>query len=106
MSAVVTVILTALQLIMSILGNTGLGTSEVDKVINFLVGIIPLVEKEAETVAPYIKNIIAALRSNSATTVSQLAQLATLDAQADAAFAEAAKAADAADAAAAAGSAE
>lgn len=86
MSALVTIILTALQAVEALLGATGLASGTIDKVIALLVEIIPLVEKEAETVIPYIKNIIAALQGNAATTADQLSQLAALDAAADQAF--------------------
>lgn len=99
MSALVTIILAALQAVEAILAQTGLGSAAVDGVINLLVQIIPLLQQEAATVIPYIKNIIAALQNNPQTTAAQMAQLATLDAQADQAFEAAAAAAQAQDAA-------
>src|SRR6185437_15815234 len=72
--------------------------STVAKIIGYLVELIPIVVKVAQDVLPEIKNIIAALQSNSATTPDQLTQLAALDAQVDAAFDAAATAAEADDA--------
>lgn len=86
MSALVTIILTALQAVEALLGATGIASGTIDKVISLLVEIIPLVEKEAVTVIPYIKNIIAALQGNADVTAAQLSQLSTLDAAADQAF--------------------
>lgn len=97
MSALVTIVLAALQAVEALLTSTGIASSAVTTVINLLIQIIPLLEKEATTIIPYIKNIIAALQNNPQTTADQLAQLATLDAQADQAFEAAAVAAQAQD---------
>lgn len=100
MSAMVTIILAALQAVEALLSATGLTTDVVTKVIGLLVQILPAIETEYETVVPYIKNIIAALQADPATTADQLAQLTTLDQQADQAFEAAATAAQAQDGAA------
>lgn len=100
MSAMVTIILAALQAVEALLSATGLTSAAVTKVIGLLVQILPAIETEYETIVPYIKNIIAALQANSATTAEQLAQLETLDQQADQAFEAAATAAQAQDGAA------
>lgn len=76
-----------------------LGTSSIAKVIAALTQLIPLIVQEATDLLPEVKNIIAALSSNTATDADQLAQLAALDAQVDAAFDAAAAAAQAQDAA-------
>lgn len=97
MSAMVTIILAALQAVEALLTATGVTSDIVTKVIGLLVQILPVIETEYETIVPYIKNIIAALKADPATTDAQLAQLATLDAQADQAFEAAATAAQAQD---------
>lgn len=97
MSAMVTIILAALQAVEALLTATGVTSDIVTKVIGLLVQILPVIETEYETIVPYIKNIIAALQADPATTAAQLAQLATLDAQADQAFEAAATAAQAQD---------
>lgn len=97
MSAMVTIILAALQAVEALLTATGVTSDIVTKVIGLLVQILPVIETEYETIVPYIKNIIAALQADPATTAEQLAQLATLDAQADQAFDAAATAAQAQD---------
>lgn len=97
MSAMVTIILTALQAVEALLTATGVTSDIVTKVIGLLVQILPVIETEYETIVPYIKNIIAALKADPATTTAQLAQLAELDAQADQAFEAAATAAQAQD---------
>ena len=74
-----------------------LGSSAITSVINALVQIVPALITTVEDVVPMVKNIIAALQSNTAVTADQLAQLQALDAQVDAAFEAAATAAQAED---------
>lgn len=93
----VAIILTALQAIEALMGVTGLTSDAITKVINLLVQVIPLIEKEYEDVVPYIQNIIAVLKNDPATTAAQLAQLSELDATADQAFEAAAVKAQAED---------
>lgn len=73
-------------------------SSNVTSIISTLIQIIPVVVKEAQDLVQPIKNIIAALQTNAATTAEQLAQLQTLDAVVDAAFEGAATAATTEDA--------
>lgn len=74
-----------------------LGSSAITSVITALVQIVPTLITTVEDVVPMVKNIIAALQSNTAVTADQLAQLQALDAQVDAAFEAAATAAQAED---------
>lgn len=83
MSAAITALLALLgQLIPAISGDSTL----ISNIINALIQIIPVLVKEVQDVAPMVKNIIAALKNDPATTADQLAQLETLDAQVDQAF--------------------
>lgn len=91
MSSIAAAVVALLTQLLPLLSTSAAGT--VVAVINALVQIIPVVVQEAEDLITPIKNVIAALSANPATTTAQLATLATLDAQCDAAF-EAAAAAD------------
>lgn len=75
--------------------------SQVAKIIEVLVSILPTVVQLASDLAAPIKNIIAALQNSGAATSDQIAQLQELDAKYDQAFEAAATAAQAEDAAAA-----
>lgn len=68
-------------------------TSTVGMVINTLTEVVPLVVKEYQDVAPFVKNIITALKDDPAATQVQLDQLDELDKQVDIAFDTAAQAA-------------
>ncbi|MDE2096634.1 MAG: hypothetical protein KGL39_05250 [Patescibacteria group bacterium] len=70
---------------------TSSGSAAVAGVINTLIQLIPLITSEAVSLVGPIKNIIAALGANPATTAEQMATLQALDAQCDAAFEAAAK---------------
>jgi len=70
--------------------------STVGKIISALETYLPVVAQEASDLIQPIKNIIAALSANPATTADQLAALQALDQQADAAFDAAAAAYEAA----------
>jgi hypothetical protein len=74
----------------------------VQQVLNGLIQIIPVLVKEAQDLVPMVKNIIAALSANPASTADQLATLKALDQLTDSAFEAAAAKALAEDAAAAA----
>ena len=67
----------------------------VDSIISTLSGFLPFIVQEVEALYGPVKNIIAALSANPATTAAQAATLATLDTQVDAAFEAAAAATDA-----------
>lgn len=95
MNAAITALLALLQALMPMLTSA----TSVQSVINALVQIIPVLVKEFQDVVPIIKNIIAALSENPATTEEQLAELAKLDEKVDAEFEAAAAAAQAEDAA-------
>ena len=86
-TAVVAMLTTLLPLLSSS------GASAIASIIGTLIQLIPLIEQEITALAAPIKNIIAALGSNPATTADQLATLQTLDAQVDSAFEAAASAA-------------
>jgi hypothetical protein len=76
--------------LLSLVGNlvplAGGSTSTVGMVINTLTEVVPLVIKEYQDVAPFIKNIIAALKDDPAATQAQLDALDVLDKQVDDAF--------------------
>ena len=94
MSAAITAMLALIEQMLPLIGSL-FGSTEVTNIITALTGILPLVVQEVATVAPAIKNIIAALSANPATTADQLTQLQALDAQVDAAFEAAASDTDA-----------
>lgn len=96
MTSIITGVLTILQALVPSLTSSG----TVQQIINALIQIIPVVVKEAQDLVPMIKNIIAALGSNPASTADQLATLKALDQLTDAAFEAAATKALAEDAAA------
>ena len=75
-------------------------SASVQAFINALIQIIPVLVKEAQDLVPMVKNIIAALGSNPASTADQLATLKALDQLTDSAFEAAAAKALAEDAAA------
>ena len=94
MTAALTTLLALLgQLIPAISGDASL----IATIINALVQILPVIVKEIQDVAPFVKNIIAALKNDPNTTADQLAQLQALDAQVDQAFEAAASDAQAQD---------
>ena len=93
MSGAIIALLTVIAQIAGALGNT----SQIVSIITLLEQIIPVVIKEYQDVAPFVKNIIDALKGNSTITPDQLAQLDILDAQVDQEFEAAATAAEAED---------
>ena len=58
----------------------------VDKILAALIELIPVLVKTAQDLVQPVKNIIAALSANPATTEEQMAALAALDAKVDADF--------------------
>ena len=88
MSAAIMALLAVLAQISPVIGSTA-----ITSIINALIQIVPALINTVEDVVPMVKNIIAALQSNTAVTPDQLAQLQALDAQVDAAFEAAATAA-------------
>ena len=87
MSSIAAAVVALLTQLLPVLSTSA--ASMVVAVINALVQIIPVV---VDLIAP-IKNVIAALSANPATTTAQMATLATLDKQCDDAFEAAAVAA-------------
>lgn len=96
MTSIVTGILAILQALVPSITTS----ATVQTIINSLIQIIPVLVKEAQDLVPMVKNIIAALGSNPASTAEQLATLKALDQLTDAAFEAAAAKAIAEDAAA------
>lgn len=83
MNAILTSLLTLVSSLVPTIGGTA---STVGMVINTLTEVVPLVVKEYQDVAPFVKNIITALKNGSEVTQDQLDQLDALEAQIDAAF--------------------
>ena len=81
-----------LALLTSIAGLTG-QASIITEIIATLTSLVPTLVKEYQDLVPIVKNIIAALSANPASTADQLATLAELDAKVDADFEAAATAA-------------
>jgi hypothetical protein len=94
MTAAITAILGLIeQLLPAILSSANV--SLVDSIISALTSMLPFIIQEVQALLPPVKNIIAALSANPATTADQLTQLQALDAQVDAAFEAAAGPTDA-----------
>jgi hypothetical protein len=94
MTAVITAILSMIEQLLPAISSAGTA-SLITSIINALTGMLPYIIDEIEALVGPVKNIIAALSANPATTAAQAATLATLDAQVDAAFAAAAAPTDA-----------
>ena len=92
MTATLSLLLTAIADIASTASEAG----TITKIIAVLEQIVESGVAEIQAVTPMIKNIIAALTSNTSVTAAQMTQLQTLDAATDAAFEAAATAAGAA----------
>lgn len=90
-------ILTGLLAVLSEIATLTAQGSVITKIISTLVSLIPTLIQEYKDVAPAVKNIIAALSANPATTTEQLAALQELDAKVDVDFEDAATAAQAED---------
>ncbi len=84
-----TIIQTLLQLILALLPKIGVDSKATNTILTALIQIVPIAMQEAQDVLPAIKNIIAALSTNPATTADQLKTLQVLDAQVDQAFEDA-----------------
>jgi hypothetical protein len=95
-----TTIITAILALLTEIAPAVSTASVVAKIIANLVALLPAIVQEAKDLAPTVKNIIATLRGNAATTPEQLDQLDAIEAPIDAAFDAAATAALAEDAAA------
>lgn len=85
MSAVISAVLAMIeQLLPAVMSASE--SSVIASVINTLVQILPFIIQEVQALYQPVKNIIAALSANAATTADQLATLQQLDAQVDTAF--------------------
>ena len=91
---VVIAILGMLEAILPNLVSSG-SANVIDTIIKSLITLLPFIVQEISSLVQPVKNIIAALSANPATTEDQLAQLQALDANVDAAFEAAAKDTDA-----------
>lgn len=83
MTAIVGPILALLGQLVPLVGSN---STLISTIIETLIAVIPQIVNEVETLIPPIKNIIAALSANPATTAEQLATLQALDQQCDQAF--------------------
>ena len=82
MNAIITAVVALLGEILPLIQTS----SNVASIIATLIQIIPTLVKEAQDLVQPVKNIIAALQVNDATSLDQLATLRALDAQVDADF--------------------
>lgn len=85
-SAAVMAVLTLIEQILPLLTGGGQTVVLITNIITALVKFMPLIENEVETVYQSVKNIIAALSANPATTEEQMKSLTALDKQVDAAW--------------------
>lgn len=90
-----TAVLSALALILQLVGDVSSNSTAIGKIIAWLEQLVPLIITEVETVLPMVKNIIGALKNSDAITDDQLEALDKLEADTDAAFEAAALAAGA-----------
>lgn len=78
----------------------GANAALIEKIIEALVALIPIIMQEYKDLLPIVKNIIVAVKGDPATTAEQLDALDAMEAQLDADYEAAAAAAAAEDAAA------
>lgn len=90
MNIVVQAILTLIEQLLPAITSAS-NASLISSVLDALVKMMPFIVDEISALATPVKNIIAALSANPATTTDQLAQLQVLDKQVDDAFEDAAK---------------
>jgi hypothetical protein len=90
-------ILSLIAMLLPAGGNAAL----VEKIIEALTALYPIIVREYQDLLPIVKNIITALKADPSTTATQLDALDKMEAQLDADFEAAATAAAAEDAAAA-----
>lgn len=83
MNIIITAVISLLGQLVPLIGTN---STLIASIIETLIAIIPAIVTEVETLIPPIKNIIAALSADPATSADQLKTLSELDAQADAAF--------------------
>ncbi len=95
MSPLVIAAITALlQIIQTVVLPNLNSASTIATVITAIEQLVPIVLQGAQSLVPFIKNIVASLRGNGEITTEQLDALDTLEAQLDAAFDAAADAAE------------
>jgi len=92
MTAALTAVLALIEQILPLLGSSQ--ATLIASIIDALTKWLPLIIQEVSALYTPVKNIIAALSANAATTADQLATLQQLDAQVDTAFEAAAAAVD------------
>lgn len=64
----------------------GANANLIEKIIEGLVALVPLLITEYKSVIPFIQNVIVLLKSNNLVTTDQLATLTALETQIDASF--------------------
>lgn len=84
------IIAAVVSLLGQLLPLIGSNSTLITQIIETLIAILPTVVKEVQDLVPPIKNIIAALSADPATSAAQLATLQVLDQQCDSAFENAA----------------
>lgn len=94
----INLILPLIEQLLPLFGVGGATSTTVGLVIKGLQTVIPVLGQLATDIAPKIKNIVAVVSADPATTATQLAALNKLDADSDAAFDAALAAAEAEDA--------
>lgn len=94
MSAILTPIIVLITQLLPLITSSA-NASLIDTILNVLASLVPSIVTEAEALYQPVKNIIAALSANPATTAAQMQTLQALDAQADDAFEAAAAQTDA-----------
>jgi hypothetical protein len=94
MTAIISAVLSMLTTLLPLITSSG-NADMIESIITTLANLMPNIVAEVESLVPVVKNIIAALQANPATTESQLAALQLLDQQCDAAFESAAASTDA-----------
>ncbi|MCK1536899.1 MULTISPECIES: hypothetical protein [unclassified Bradyrhizobium] len=92
-----TAMLTTILGLISALVPAGTNAALIEKIVEALIAIVPVVVKEYQDLVPIVRNIIGALKADPSTTAAQLAQLQQLEVQWDADFEAAAAAAIAED---------
>jgi len=93
MSILITSILSMIEALLPAITSSA-NASLIGSIITALTNMLPFIIQEVEALVGPVKNIIAALSANPATTAAQLTTLQTLDVQVDAAFEAAAAATD------------
>ncbi len=88
----------ALSLLEQLLPQLGVANAPlVEKIVEALVALTPVLVKEYQDVLPMVKNVITALKGNTSITADQLTALESAETQLDASFEQAATAAQAED---------